>query len=210
MKRFVLRRSVLRMVLRELMGGPMSPQAEHVNIDGHDVVEVTFTAEQVGLILKKAAEVHKDPNLPNKIGGPFDRWFTGFLGQVAFFIYAFDDFERGYSQLQSGYKPDNHDCIFRGWNFDVKTRGKPWHDLLMIPQYQWAHHHDYYIGCRLQSQNPYVVQIWGYATREEFERVKPENAWGHGLTRAIFLKDLHPIIELKDLKPKSSYLTIER
>ena len=196
----VLKARILRMVARELMGGPMSPQAKHIDVEGHDVVEVTFTEEQTNLILKKAAEVMNDPDLPNKLGGPSHRWFIGFLGQVAFFIYAFNDFKRGYSKLQSGYKPDNNDCIFRGWNLDVKTRSKPIHDLLMVPEYQFSKHHDFYAGCRIQSENPYVVQIWGYATRGELEVEKPEE-YSHGPTRTIFLKNLHPIIALKDLEP---------
>ena len=52
-----------------------------------------------------------------------------------------------------------------------------------------------------EIQNPYVVQIWGYATREELERRGYIDNFGYGLTRCYWLKDLYPVVELKDLEP---------
>ena len=201
MGKIVFRSRALRVIFRELAGLKPSPQCRHIDIDGHDVIEVTLTEEQAKLVMQKAISVIKDPNLPNKLGGPSYRWFVGFLGQVAFFVYAFDNFKRGYSELKSGYKPDTHDCIFRGWNFDVKTNGRPDGDRMMVPEYQFPQYHDFYVSCNLKSRNPHIIHIRGYATRKELERRKPEE-YGYGPTRAILFTNLHPIVELKDLKPK--------
>jgi len=200
----IIRAQTLKIIRAELAGLKPSPQARHIDVDGHDVIEVTLTDEQIQLVMEKAAEVMHDPNLPNKLRGSPDRWFVGFLGQVAFFIYAFDDFKRGYDKLQSEYKPDTNDCVFRGWNIDVKNRSKPWHDTLMVPEWQVPRHHDFYVGCRLMSENPYIIQIWGYASRDELENVEPSDEWGHGPTRGILFKNIHPIIELKDLESKNT------
>ena len=196
----IIRAQTLKIIRAELACLKPSPQTRHIDVDGHDVIEVRLTDQQVQLIMEKAVEVTKDPNLPNKLGGPSYRWFVGFLGQLGFFVYGFDDFQRGYSKLRSRYEPDNHDCIFRGWNLDVKTNGRPDGDRMMVPEYQFAQRHDFYVACQLKSHNPYVIWIWGYATRKELEQQEPENYLPHKPTRAILFQNLHPIIELKDLE----------
>ena len=210
LKRFVLRNRMLRLIYRELIEGPMSPQAKHINIEGHDVVEVTFTDKQARRVIERADIKGIDAIKKGKKGpvisiDPMRSNRIGFLGQVAFYIYAFSDFEQGLQSIKIGYKPDVTDAIFRGWHIDVKTRTKAWHDLMMVPEVQFKKkHHDLYVGCRLVSEKPYVIQIWGYITRKELANIEPNNAWGHGLTRAQYFKNLHPIINLKDLKRKSA------
>ena len=209
MERFVLRRRTLQMVFRELVGGPMSPQAKHIDIEGHDVVEVTFTEEQARKVIERANIKGEDAIKKGKRGpvismNPMRSNRIGFLGQVAFYIYAFGHFEQGLKSIAIGYKPDITDVIFKDWHIDIKTRTAPWHDLFMVPEIQFrTKYHNFYVGCRLVREHPYMIQIWGYATREELEKIEPKNAWGHGPTRAILLKNLHPIVNLKDLKPKT-------
>jgi hypothetical protein len=197
-----------RKIWRELAGKKPSPQTRHISINGHDVVEVVFTEEQASLVIQKAELVPKtELGLINRLNGPLNRWKLGFLGQVAFFIYAEDDFPKGLNSLCIG-KRDEFDCILKGYKIDIKTRAAT-RDLLMVPEWQFPiQHHDFYVGARIQSQNPYVIQIWGYATRKELENVKPSDEWGHGSTRAIPFENLHPMIELRDLltkKPLQSF-----
>jgi hypothetical protein len=137
-------------------------------------------------------------------GGIIRRNVVGFLGQVAFSYYLFGDFERALEHIALGFRPDSGDEEYKDWIIDVKTNGKPDGDLMMIPESRFRKHaYDLYVGCRLKSENPYTIEIWGYATREELETIEPED-FGHGKTIAKPLKNLHPITKLNDLPPKNS------
>jgi len=191
-------------IWRELAGKKPSAQARHISINGHDVVEVTFTQEQAKLVIEKAELAAKtELGLINRLNGPLNRWKLGFLGQVAFLIYAEDDFPKALKSLSIG-KRDKFDCMLKGYNIDIKTRAAT-RDLLMVPEYQFPiQYHDFYVAERLQSETPYIVQMWGYATRKELENVTPSNEWEHGLTRAIRFESLHLMIELRDLLTKKT------
>jgi len=206
--RKILRYRALRRLIRELAQKKPSPQAMHIDINGYDVVEVTFTEEQANMVIKRADIKGLDAIKKGKKGpivtlNPMQLNRVGFLGQVAFYIYAFADFKKGLELIKIGYQPDITDVIFRDYHIDIKTRSKPWHDTLMVPEWQFKKKlHDFYVGCRLMRENQYVIQIWGYATREELEDINPSDEWGYDLTRAIPFERLHPIIELRDLPSK--------
>ncbi|MEM3696298.1 MAG: hypothetical protein QXQ94_02170 [Candidatus Bathyarchaeia archaeon] len=198
----------VRKIWRELAGKKPSPQTRHISINGHDVVEVIFTEEQANVVIERADIKGTDAIKKGKKGpivtlNPMHLNRVGFLGQVAFYIYAFADFKKGLELIKIGYQPDITDVVFKGYQIDIKTRSKHWHDWLMVPEFQFKNKlHDFYVGCRLMRENPYIIQIWGYATRKELEEVEPSDKWGYDLTRAIPFKNLHPVIELRDLRIK--------
>jgi len=208
-RKLVLRLRLLRKIYGELLGLEPSPQTSHINIDGHDVVEVTFTDEQARLIVERAISKAKPALEQAGTFGPTNYESTirtnkvGFLGQVAWYIYAEDDFPKGLSTLKFGFHKDEQDFIFKGYKGDVKCAGRANAELMMTPEHRFQKRHfDLYVGCRLIKENPYIVQIWGYASREDLEKYGYIDDFGYGLTRCYRLKNLHAIIELRNLKAK--------
>lgn len=96
---------------------------------------------------------------------------------------------------------------FRGYVLDVKTRSKPFHDLLMVPESQWIRKrqkYDFYVGCNEIEED--WVRIWGFINKERLEKEGEWGDFGREKTLHISLKKLNPIIELRDLEPKVSPL----
>jgi hypothetical protein len=201
--------------LPELAGKKPSPQAMHINVNGHDVVEVTFTKEQAILVIERAVIKAKAAIKEAGTFGPkeYEKIIrtnkVGFLGQVAWFIYAEDDFPKGLSTIKIGFQPDDQDFIFKGYKGDVKCAGRLDADLMMTPEYRFRNKRlELYVGSRLMSENPHIIQLWGYATRKEVEDNGYINDFGYGDTRCYRLEWLHPIISLRDISNKSPQVNL--
>jgi hypothetical protein len=199
----------LRTRFRKSAKQPLPPNVRHINIDNHDVAEVTFIDEQTKKVIERAEMKAKDamkkvgPGWGGQAGGIIRRNIVGFLGQVAFSYYLFGDFERALEHIAPEFRPDTGDEQYKDYIIDVKTNGRPDGDLMMIPESRFRKHaYDIYVGARLKSENPHKIEIWGYVTRKELENIEPED-FGYGMTIAKPLKTLHPITELNDLPPKN-------
>lgn len=202
MGKIVLRSRALRTIYRELAGLPLPPNVKKIKVNSHEVVEVTFTDEQAEFILERAKSVDEEAKFNVLVN---EACKIGFLGQCAFYLWAYADEER-FKQIQVGWNPDITDVIYKGWHIDVKTRSKPWYDYLLVEERRFKKKsHDFCVGCRLMSENPYVVEIWGYATLEELECVRPR-WWPKTLSRSIDFDELYPVAKLKDLEPKGTTL----
>lgn len=205
----VFRSRGLRTIFRELASREPSPQAKHISIGSHDVIEVTFTEEQAQLIIEKAKDVTEDTKrrMINRLHGPPNRWQTGFFGQVAFGIYADGNFEKAYSELKSYYEPDKHDVVFKGWRMDVKTfdwlnRTQNPRSWLLVNLGQFRkRRYPYYIAC--QRIDYFKVRILGFISLADVQKLPTED-YGIGLGYSVkSLSKLTPIAKLKNLEPKN-------
>lgn len=198
-----LRYDTLRRIRYELRNRP-APQARHMDINGHDVVQITFMKEQAEKVLEPAirqAKLKKPVFGPNEFDEIVRTTHCGFLGQVAFYLWAYDEFETGLSSITVG-RSDEQDFKLIGYTGDVKCACKRNADLMLMPEYRFQKKKfDLYVGSRLMQKDPYIVQIWGYATRQELESKGETIDLGWGPSRAYPLNKLHPAIGLKNLDP---------
>ncbi len=204
----------LRALNRELYGeAGLPPQTEHITIDGHDVVQVTFDRDQAWQVFERARDKVKGAIKAGakNFGNTDPKFllqsnFDGFLGQVAWYIYAENDFPMGLETLKIGFVPDQQDFIYKGYKGDVKTAMRVNAKTMNIPEERFQkalqyNRFDMYVGCKCieSAELPYgKIQIWGYVMCSEVEN----NGYvTEGWRRYPFLW-MHPIVELKDLKPK--------
>lgn len=129
-----------------------------------------------------------------------NRYYTGYLGEWAFNELLNDIGVKAVWNINtSGYSDDcDFEIITYKTKIDVKTASQPFHRNLVIGEAQFKKRHaDIYVGCKIQDGE---VQIRGFATRDDIERIVPDSRMG-SLSRSIRFEDLRHIETLSFIVP---------
>lgn len=104
---------------------------------------------------------------------------------------------------EMGYR-DTADCIIfpgidKEESVDFKTAWKPFHVRILVPEDMFlSQKKDIYIGVKINLQEK-IARVYGYATREFMRTAHPVTDFGEGPAYWVYLKELKPLDELKDL-----------
>jgi len=197
-KRLTIKSDSLTKVLNQSLWKDVEIKEQQIN--NHAVVDVHLTNDMLITALTFGTRIHQKANalkLIQTIQGGVKEDIIGLEGALAVAAYLHKNWLVALDNLVIG-KGDSGDITYEEKVIDVKTRGKPENDLLMVPEKQWNKHKDkcdLYIGCNEIAED--WVRIWGYATKEEIASAEVED-FGCGPTKIVPFVNLHPIKDLRD------------
>jgi len=168
---------------------------EHFVVDVHLTEDMLITALSIGARIQQY-DVEKA--FTPIIGASYKQDIIGVEGVFAVACYICGNWLKALDYIKIELGSDSGDLKLKGHLIDVKTRSKKWHDILMMPKKQWVNRkYDFYIGCNIIAED--WVRIWGYISREDFEKNGKWDDFGHGDTLCIPFNELNNIGELKQL-----------